>query len=408
MSGEQSCVIIGASHAGVQVALSLRKNGWQGSITLVGDEQPMPYHRPPLSKDFLTGGKSLEQVQLRPAAAFERADVTMRLETRIVGIDRDAKHVSCANGENIPYDKLVLCCGARPRVLPVPGATLPGVCYLRDAADIARIKLRVRSGGNAVVIGGGYIGLEAAATLRKLDMQVTVVEAQDRVLQRVTTPLISEFFTRLHTEQGVSVLCASGVDGIVGESEVQGVALGSGEVIPADLVIVGIGVLPNTELAESAGLEVDNGIRVDQFGRTGDASIYASGDCANGEHEHYGHSMRLESVQNANDQSLTVARSINGDNVAYAALPWFWSDQYDVKLQIAGLTQGFDRQVVRGDASSGRKFAVFYLKGNTLLAVDAINSPKEFVGSKKLILERAQMNAESLADPELALTDCLL
>ncbi|MEM7277846.1 MAG: FAD-dependent oxidoreductase, partial [Pseudomonadota bacterium] len=299
-------------------------------------------------------------------------------------------------------------CGARPRALPVPGATLPGVCYLRDATDIARIKQRVSAGGNAVVIGGGYIGLEAAATLRKLDMQVTVVEAQDRVLQRVTTPLISKFFTRLHTEQGVSVLCASGVDAIVGDTEVQGVALGGGEVIPADLVIVGIGVLPNTELAEAADLAVDNGIRVDAFGRTNDASIYASGDCANGEHAHYGLSMRLESVQNANDQGLTVAKSINGDNVAYAALPWFWSDQYDVKLQIAGLTQGFDRQVVRGDSSNGRKFAVFYLKGNTLLAVDAINSPKEFVGSKKLILERAQMNAESLANPEIALSDCLL
>ncbi len=404
---ESGCLIVGGSHAAAQLSLALRKNGYDAPICIIGEEPVLPYHRPPLSKDFLTGGKSLEQIQLRPASAYEKAEVEFRLATRVEKINREQRTVNLDNGEQLAYSHLVLATGARARALPVPGAELAGVCYLRDASDIEKIRAASGAGGRAVVIGGGYIGLEAAATLKKLGMKVTVVEAADRVLQRVTSPVISQFYERLHTEEGVDVLCATGVEAIVGETSVSGVALGNGEVLEAQLVVIGIGVVPNSELAADAGLEVNNGIVVNHFGCTSDPAIFACGDCANGYHGFYQQQLRLESVQNANDQALTVARAICGQPTPYEALPWFWSDQFDVKLQIAGLAAGYDDLVVRGDSTSGRKFSVFYLRGDQLLSVDALNSPKEFIGSKKLIFERTSVDKKKLADPEIGMADCV-
>ena len=405
MSAERHCVVVGASHAGSQVALNLAKAGWSGAVTLIGDEPHLPYHRPPLSKDFLTGDKTIDQLLLRPPAHYDRANVKLRLGEQVQRIDRAAKAVELASGESVHYDVLVLATGARVRTLPLPSPA--GVHYLRSAADIAAIQASLATTDDVVVVGGGYIGLEAAATMRKLGRRVTVVEAADRVLQRVTSPTLSAFFERVHQEEGVDMRVATGVAGFVGDDRVTAVELASGEQIPAQVVIVGIGVVPNVELAAAAGLACDNGVLVDAFGATNDAAIYACGDCARGTNDRFPAPLRLESVQNANDQGVVVAKAIAGAPERYAAVPWFWSDQYDVKLQIAGLAVGYDQIVARGDPTTGRSFALFYFAADRLVAVDAVNRPREFVASRQWLANAASLDAARLVDDTIALTDCV-
>lgn len=401
------CVVVGASHAGVQVATRLRKFGWQGSIKLIGDEQHLPYHRPPLSKDYLKGLKPKEGIILHGEAAYSKSDVDLMLGQHVESINRENKTVELQAGDLIGYDKLVLAVGSRPRQLPLPGAELGGVHYLRDVDDVDRIRAAAGQGGRAVVIGGGYIGLETAASLRHLGMEVTVVEALDRVLQRVTCEPVSSFFSRVHREEGVDIRVQVQVKAIHGDDDVTGVEFEGGDVLDASLVIIGIGVIPNTRLADEAGLVINNGIDVNQYAQTSDADIYAVGDCAGFVHPRYQRHLRLESVQNANDHALVAVKSLCGQQAVYDAVPWFWSDQYDVKLQIAGLAAGADEVIVRGDPDAGRSMSILHLKGGSLLSVDAVNKPRDFVFGKKLILEGGALDAKKLADDTLELNESI-
>lgn len=407
-SDNRHCIIVGASHAGATCALKLRRLGWSGSTTVVGDETHVPYHRPPLSKDYLKGGEDADLPRLSSLAAYEQAAVDLRLGIHVEKIDRARRCVSVTGGKELRYDKLVLATGARARKLPVAGTDLAGVNYLRDVDDVDRIRAVAKAGSDAVVVGGGYIGLEVAASLRSSGMNVTVLEAMDRVMQRVTSEPVSSFFTRLHREEGVDIRVQSQVTGFIGDKRLESVQLDSGEQIRADLVIIGIGVVPNVELAEAAGLQTDNGIRVNEFAQTDDRDIYAIGDCANFVHPRYGRQMRLESVQNATDQAMAAAKSIAGQPAPYESVPWFWSDQYDVKLQIVGLADGYDEIVVRGSADTGRQVAFLYLRDRKLLAVDALNSPRDFVHGKKLILSGATLDADKLADPGAGILDAVM
>jgi len=398
---EQTCVIVGASHAGTQLALSLRQGGWEGRIVLAGDEPVKPYQRPPLSKDVLSGAKSMEQILIRPDAVLENAGIEFMLGRRVETIDRTRKILYLDNGETQDYDKLALTLGAYPSTIPLTGTDKYGVHYLRKLADVEKIRPLIGEGKSAVIIGGGYIGLEAGAVLRQTGMTVTVLEALPRVLQRVTAPVVSTFYQRLHDEEGLWVVTGALVTSIEGEDQVERVHCADGSEIDADLVIIAVGVLPNTELAARAGLDVEDGILVDEFARTSDPDIVAAGDCTRHFNPIYQRRVRLESIQNAMDQAKTAAATLNGNLTPYHALPWFWSEQYDVKLQIAGLSQGYDNVVLRGDPETGRSFAVFYFEGERLLAVDAINRPGEFMLGKKLLMAGARVDKEKLADENI-------
>lgn len=402
---DQHCIIVGGSHAAAQVVSSLRLNKWEGKITLVSADNFLPYHRPPLSKAYLSGEKNLEEIMIRPPNFYERSEVEAILGTRVTAIDRANKRVHLDNHTDLSYTKLVLTTGAKVRKINVPGHNLPGVFYLRDLNDVDHIREFVGHAKNVAIIGGGYIGLEAASALRGLNMNVTVLEALPRVLQRVTAPEVSAFYTRVHSEEGVNILTNASVQSIDGDYKVKSVTTADGQTIPADLVIVGIGIIPDIEIAEQAGLEINNGLVVDEFGRTSDHDILAAGDCTYHYNPIYDISLRLESVQNATDQSRVVANTICGKLEPYKALPWFWSDQYDLKLQIAGLSQGFDQVVIRGSTESGRSFACFYYKEGQLIAVDAVNRPKEFMASKKALAEKRNANPELVADESVDIQD---
>ncbi|HBK50965.1 MAG TPA: pyridine nucleotide-disulfide oxidoreductase [Pseudomonas sp.] len=394
------CIIIGASHAAAQLAPSLRQEGWQGPILVIGDEPSIPYHRPPLSKAYLLGEKSASDLYIRPAASYAQHDISFRLGERVERIDREGHTLTLSSGETLAYAKLAICTGTRVRRVDLPGDDLKGVHYLRSMADIDRIKAYVREGAKAVIVGGGYIGLETAAVLRTLGVQVTVLEAAPRVLARVTAPEVSEFFARVHAEEGVDLRTAMSVCALDGQGSVERVVCNDGQVFAANLVIIGIGVLPNVELAADAGLAIDNGILVDECARTADPDIVAVGDCTRHPSPWYG-SIRLESVPNATEQAKSAAAALCGKHKPYASLPWFWSDQFDIKLQIAGLNQGYDQVVVRGDYRQGRSFCVFYLNQGRLIAADCINRPQEFLFSKRLIAERMAVTAAQLADESL-------
>jgi 3-phenylpropionate/trans-cinnamate dioxygenase ferredoxin reductase subunit len=395
---ELTCVIVGASHAGTQLALSLRQGGWKGRIVLAGEEPVKPYQRPPLSKDVLSGDKSLEQIPIRPAAVLENAGIELMLGRRVEKIDRSRKILHFEDGDTLGYDKLALTLGAYPSTIPLAGSDKHGVHYLRKLADVEQIRPFIGTGKSAVIVGGGYIGLEAGAVLRQMGMTVTVLEALPRVLQRVTAPVISAFYERLHGEEGLKVVTSALVTLIEGEERVERVYCADGSEIDADLVIIAVGVQPNSELAANAGLDVEDGILVDEFTCTNDPDIVAAGDCTRHFNPIYQRRVRLESVQNAMDQARTAAATLNGNPQPYHALPWFWSDQYGVKLQIAGLSQGYDNIVLRGDPEAGHSFAVFYFLGDRLLAVDAINRPGEFMVGKKLLLAGTPVDKEKLKD----------
>ena len=404
----KNCLIIGASHAAAQACVSLRQGGWDGSITVVGDEPNLPYHRPPLSKDFLSGQKDIEDILIRPASAYETANIALRLGTRIKTIDPEAKTATTDSGDIITFTKLILTTGARIRRLPVPGQDLPNVFYLRDTQDVLAIKAEVSAGKQAVIIGGGYIGLETAASLRKQGMEVTVLEAMDRILQRVTAPELSVFYKRVHTEEGVKILENVGATEIVKDGDDLIVKTGDGQALAADMVIIGIGVIPNTELAAEAGLPVSNGIDVDEFCQTSHPDIYAAGDVTWHFNPIYDRHIRLESVPNATEQAKVCADHINGKEKPYNSLPWFWSDQFDLKLQIAGLSQGYDDIVIRGDIESSRSFAAYYFKGDKLLAVDAVNAPRDFMMTRMVLSKGKNLDKAILRNPDAELKSAMV
>lgn len=404
----ENCVIIGASHAAGQLVVSLRQAGWAGDITLIGDEAHLPYHHPPLSKDYLSGEKAAGDLLIRPEAAYETANVNLKLGTRIEKIDRSAKTVTSTAGEVIAYDKLVLATGARVRKLPIEGADLPGVYYLRDMADVTAIKDKVAAGKRAVIIGGGYIGLETAASLKKLGLNVTILEAMPRILQRVTAPELSEFYKRVHREEGVEIFEDTIADEISQTDDGLMVSDKSGRGFAADFIIIGIGVIPNMELAAEAELDCGNGIIVNEFCQTSDPDIYAAGDVTWHYNIKYDRHIRLESVPNATEQAKTAAAHICSKGKAYDSLPWFWSDQFDLKLQIAGLSTDYDHVVIRGDRIDSRSFAAFYFKGDQFLAVDAVNAPRDFAMSRMILTKGQSLDRQKVADESLALKDAIV
>lgn len=400
------CIIIGASHAAAQLTASLRQEGWNGEILVISDEPHLPYHRPPLSKAFLAGDKSIEDLTIRPQSFYDKNDICFRC-ARVVSIKRLEQSIELDNGEEIKYDKLVLCTGSRVRKITLPGCQLKGVHYLRDISDVQGIQKDLCKAKHAVIIGGGYIGLETASAMRKLGLAVTVLEMAPRILQRVTAPELSDFYARIHAEEGVDIRTNVSVSHMTGDSQVEKVICHDGTEFIADLVVVGIGILPNTELADEAGITVNNGILVDRYCCTNDPNIYAAGDCTIHYNKIYDRDIRLESVPNASEQAKIVASSICGGMKEYASLPWFWSDQFDLKLQIAGLSEGYDQVLIRGDSTSGRSFAAFYLKHGKLISADCVNRPQEFMFSKRAISQHLEIKPELLVDESIAVKDLL-
>ena len=397
-------VIAGAGHAAGQLVASLRQHKFEGQIILVGDEPHLPYQRPPLSKKFLAGEMSAERLFVKPPSFYDDAEVELQLDTTITAIDREAGCLHIESGGSVAYDKLVLSLGSRVRQLPVEGAGLKGVHYMRSIADAEGIRGDFEAGRHLVIIGAGYIGLEVAAVARQAGLDVTVIEMADRVMSRVVSPEISDFYQIEHTNQGVRFRLSTGVAALNGKKRVKSVTTSEDEELPADLVVIGVGILPNTELAADAGLTVDNGIVVDDHCRSDDPDIFAVGDCTLHPNAIYGRKLRLESVHNALEQAKTAAANICGKDVAYQQVPWFWSDQYDLKLQIAGLSEGYDDVVIRGNPAE-RSFSCLYLRDGGLIAVDAINAPRDFVQSKPLIANRVSVAIEKLADPAIALKE---
>jgi 3-phenylpropionate/trans-cinnamate dioxygenase ferredoxin reductase subunit len=400
----QVFAIVGAGHCAGQAAASLRQQGFDGDIVIIGEESHIPYQRPPLSKKFLAGELPLERVYLRPPKFYRDTNIELLLDTRVVALHRQQRKIALADGTHRRYDRLLLATGSVPKRLQVTGVDLPGVCYLRTIADAQRIQLHMESGRDLVVIGGGYIGLEVSAVGVQRGMRVTLLEADDRILNRVTAPLISDFFVQLHRQHGVDIRCNARVQRFDGSKRVTGVICGDGRRIEADLVVIGIGITPNTELAQAAGLPCDNGIVVDEYCQTADGHIFAAGDCSSHPNPLLQRRLRLESVHNAVEQGKTAAANMCGKGQPYAEIPWFWSDQYDIKLQIVGLANGYDQLVQRGHTEEGA-FALFYLKDGVLIAVDAINNPREYMACKKLIPQRLHIDPERLADATIAMQD---
>lgn len=392
-------VIVGAGQAAAQAAQSLRGEGFAGPVTIIGDEPHPPYQRPPLSKKFLAGELSREQLLLRRPEHLAAAGVELRQNTRVETIDRKAKSVRLSGGATLGYAQLLIATGSRVRKVNFPGSDLPGIFYIRTIADVEAVRGRFKNGARLVVVGGGYIGLEVAAVAVKHGLSVTVLELAERVMQRVVCAPISEFYERVHKEAGVALRTRVPVEGFEGGGKVTGVRAG-GATIPADLVIVGVGIEPNVELARDAGLGLDNGIAVDEMARTSDPAIFAAGDCTSQVYVGLGRRVRLESVQNAIDQAKIAAAAIAGKPMPHLDVPWFWSDQYDLKLQIAGLAEPSDECVLRGDPST-RKFAVFRLRQGVIAAVEAVNAVPEFMIGKKLIAGRAAIAPAKLADLSL-------
>ncbi|MDY6860060.1 MAG: FAD-dependent oxidoreductase [Pseudomonadota bacterium] len=396
-------VIIGAGQAGSALAVKLRSLEFTGAITLVGEEAAPPYQRPPLSKKYLMGELELKRLYLRPESFYADNGISLHLSETAVAIDRKDK-VVIAGGAAIPYDQLALTTGSVPRRLPGSiGGELDGVHVVRNLADVDAMAPAFTEGARVLIVGGGYIGLEAAAVAAKLGLKVTLVEMGDRILQRVAAPQTSDFFRDLHRAHGVDLREGIGLTRLLGEDRVTGAELSDGTILELDFVIAGVGVTPATELAEAAGLTIDNGIAVDAFGRTSDPSIWSAGDCASFPYK--GGRIRLESVQNAIEQAELVAANMLGAEKPYMPYPWFWSDQYDVKLQIAGLNTGYDNVVVRPGAGAAQ--SNWYYAGDTLLAVDAMNDPRAYMIGKRMLEQGKSPSPAAIADPETDLKELL-
>lgn len=397
-------LIVGASQAGLQLAVSLRELGDTAPITLVGAEVHPPYQRPPLSKEFLAGTADPASLAFRAPAFYDEAGIDLVLGERVADLTLPgtvSEHGvgTTVSGRELPFDRLALTVGARPRRLPVPGADLAGVCYLRDVDDAADLQTRLATASRVVVVGGGFIGLEAAAVARTQGKDVTVVEMADRLVARAVAPVVSEFYRQAHERRGTRVLLSKGVAAICGEDgQVTGVLLDDGTLVPAELVVIGVGVVPRTELAEQLGLECDGGIVVDAHARTSAPGVVAAGDCTVLPHPVTGDGrVRLESVQSAVAQATVAAATLLGKLERTMTVPWFWSNQGDLRLQIAGLSTGYDRHVVRGEPDTER-FSVLYYRDDQLLAVDAVNSPADYMVVRKALTQGRNLPADLAAD----------
>ncbi len=396
-------LIIGAGHAGGTAAAMLRQYGFEGSIVLAGDEPIAPYQRPPLSKAWLKGEADGDSLLLRPASFYDEQNIDLRVKTVATAIDRAAKTVTFASGATEAYDHLILATGAGPRRLQAPGSALRGVLYLRTAADADALKAALKPGRRLAVVGGGYVGLEVAASARSLGCQVVVIEREARVLARVASPALSSFFEAYHRARGVEIVIGASVTGFKGEHLVTGVSLG-GEVQACDVALVGIGASPNIALAREAGLDCADGVVVNLQARTSDPAIFAIGDVTHRPLPLYGRAMRLESVPNALEQAKQAACAITGRPAPAPEVPWFWSDQYDLKLQIAGVPFDADNLVVRGDPAKA-SFAVFHLAGTRIVAVEAVNAAAEFMGGRQMIGKQMDVDALRLADPAVSMKE---
>ena len=396
-------LIVGAGHGGAQAAIALRQSKFEGTIALVGEEPDLPYERPPLSKEYLSGDKPFERLLIRPPSFWQERRVTMFLGRRVVALDPIDHVVRTSDGEAIGYGKLIWATGGSPRRLACAGQDLAGVHTIRARADVDRMREELASVATAVVIGGGFIGLETAAALTKYGKRVVLLEAQDRVLARVAGTPLSRFFEAEHRAHGVEVRLDAQVDCILGEGRVRGVRMAEGEEIACQMVIVGIGIVPAVEPLVAAGAAGGNGVEVDAQCRTSLADVFAIGDCALHANGFAGGAqVRLESVQNANDQAIVAARTIAGQDAAYDAVPWFWSNQYDIKLQTIGLATGHDLDIMRGDPGT-RSFSVVYLKGGRVIALDCVNAAKDYAQGRRLVAGGARIAPSRLADASLPL-----
>ena len=408
----EAIVIIGAGQAAAQAAISLRAGGFEGALTMIGAEPVLPYQRPPLSKTFLAGELAAERLSLRPEAFYTQKQIALHLGARVEAIDREAKEVLTSLGQRFSYDVAVIATGGQPRRLSLQGSNLEGVCYLHDLDESRFLRDQFKRGTvddgdtRLVIVGGGYIGLEAAATARKLGLDVVILEAAERILMRVAAPEISDFFTRLHQQHGVRVEVNAQPTAFIGEQKILAVRDEAHGDCPADVALVGVGLAPDVELAMAAQLKADNGITVDEEMRTSDSSIYAIGDCASALLPLYPQHIRLESVQNAIYQAKIAAASICGGQAPPVEAPWFWSDQYDTKLQIAGLARAYDQTVLRGRVED-HSFVLFYLSGDQLLAADCINRPQEFLLSRRVIAQKGKVSPARLADSLLSPQEAL-
>ncbi|HEY6869565.1 MAG TPA: FAD-dependent oxidoreductase [Novosphingobium sp.] len=405
MSGAD-VVIVGAGHAGAQAAVVLRQQGFAGTVTMIGRESEPPYERPPLSKEYFAREKTFDRLYIRPPQFWAEKDVDLRLGVEVTAVDPAARALTLSDGSTFTYGKLIWATGGDPRRLTCPGSDLAGLHAVRTRADCDQLMGEIDGGvRRIVVIGGGYIGLEAAAVLTKMGCQVTLLEALPRVLARVAGPELSAFYEKEHRDHGVDLRTGVAVDAIEGEGRVTGVRLADGTVIPADAVIVGIGIVPAVAPLIAAGAAGGNGVDIDAYCRTSLPDVYAVGDCAAFACDYAGGLvMRVESVQNANDQAACVARAICGDEKAYHALPWFWSNQYDLKLQTAGISAGYDQTVLRGNPDD-RAFSVAYLKGGKFIAMDCVNAMKDYVQARKLVDLGVAIDPAKLADTSVPLKD---
>ena len=400
-------VIVGSGHGGAQAAIALRQNGHEGSILMVSRDRNPPYERPPLSKEYLAGEKPFERIQIRPEQFWADKDVELKLGRNVGEVDAQAHVLTLSDDTKVGYRKLIWAAGGDARRLSCPGCDFAGIHYIRTRRDVDTLKEELAGGAKrAVIVGAGYIGLEAAAVLRKLGCEVTVVEMLDRVLARVAGPELSDFYAAYHREQGVDLRLSTGVETIEGaDGRVTGVLTDSGEKIPCDFVIAGIGIVPSVGPLIAAGAAGSNGVDVDTYGRTTLDDIYAIGDCAAHANPYADNKViRLESVQNANDMATVAAKAIMGDKQDYDAVPWFWSNQYDLRLQTVGISTGYDATVLRGDPAE-KKFSVVYLREGKVIALDCVNNTKDYVQGRKLVMERAEIDPDLLADGDVQLKE---
>ena len=400
-------VVIGSGQAAIQTVMSLKRNEFTGSIKVIGEEDHLPYQRPPLSKDFLLEEYKPERVSLKKKEFYEENGVDLILGKRAESIDTILKEITLSDENKIRYDQLIIATGSRVRKLNVPGSDKKGIYYLRDLDDANALKQRLKKNKKMVIVGAGYIGLEVASVAASLGVEVTVIEMANRVMNRTVDPMISSYYQKLHESHGVKIHLDNGLKAFEGGDSVNAVLCSDGLMLEAELVVIGAGVLPNQEIAIEAGLECNNGIMVNEFGETSTAHVYACGDCTNHPNKGLNTRLRLESVHNAMEQSKTVANTIMGNKEPYDQVPWFWSDQYDHKLQLVGISGEHDETIMRGSESE-QKFLLFYLKNSELIAVNAINSSKEFLICRKLVANKVKISSDVIKDQSVNLNDLLL
>ena len=402
----KNLVIVGGGQSAAQCVLTLKRNAFKNKITLISEEKHIPYQRPPLSKEYLSDEVTLERVYMKSKEFYDQNNVEIISSTKVIAIDRNKKSLTLSNTENLQYENLVLATGSRVRKLEVEGSHLSNINYLRTIEEADQLKKYFKLGKKLVVIGAGYIGLEVAAAAIKKGLGVTVIEMDDRVMKRTVDPIISNYFDSLHRSKGAEIILNAALERFEGRKEVEKVICSNGKILEADGVVVGVGIIPNQEIAKSAGLKCNNGIVVDKFGRTEDPFIFACGDCTNHPNPSLNKNLRLESVHNALEQAKTVAFSLIGKPEKYDQIPWFWSDQYEEKLQIVGLSGDHDEIVTRGSMAEGN-FMLFFLKKGELIAINSVNNPKEFLISKKLVANKLKISSDVLCDQSTDLKSLL-